>query len=883
MKKLICLLFISILAYGCEFLNDESEENDISEINIPDELAVFINVQIPGNTSKEEYILLDNKNRQLPLNNTENIKVEENTIVSLIRKDTNKTIYIAYILNDNTSSRIISNNSTSNIINGVCNNTNIVGVKSTARFILASVLNPISIFHVGNSDKDSFFEIFKSNVLCSTFSEEQILSLENAVNQLVEEGKDLSEIVVSTAVQTIFEPITGGLFSDCWEIGTELILNGQIELDAHPYQDYINSLILYNSNNPTIPYVIDEFTNVLPNGIIIKDVTSLDDGNWKIKFDAYNSLPIPLGVRVGKLQDGTTSVIEPANNETNFFVKSNGSSTIQIIQNGVTCEGFVNNAFDSYYTTVTGGLAIRSSDFDKREVELIFNPQNEYVLFQGPNENISVRIYHIMESLSHIFDIIQIGDKLAEVEEENIKIEILNNILSNSDVLNEINSNSTNLKVLQKVIGMQMMYYIEESIEDLVSNELTNKLEQYNIEKSAVSKNLKIIKTVLDVIDNINYLDAWSKIDDYTLTVKDYKLHIPDAVITTQISNITENSANSGGEVLDNGGSTITSKGVCWSTIPNPTIANNTTNDGSGMGVFSSNISGLSPETTYYVRAYASNANGTAYGNELQFTTQNSNGGSGSYPGETVFVQGGTFQMGSTLGAGNEQPIHTVTVSSFNIGKHEVTNAEYAIFLNEIQANSNGSVNGTQYIDLENIDCQIGYSNGQFSPNPNRDSYPVILITWFGAKAYAEHYGGRLPTEAEWEFAARGGNNSNGYVHSGSNILDNVGWYFENSNEDGSSNITFSRGTHPVGGKTPNELGISDMSGNVWEWCNDWYSSTYYSNSPQQNPQGPNSGNTRISRGGSWFTQQFLCRVANRWGLIPSNTDNLHGFRIVIP
>ena len=100
------------------------------------------------------------------------------------------------------------------------------------------------------------------------------------------------------------------------------------------------------------------------------------------------------------------------------------------------------------------------------------------MLFQGPNENKSVRIYHIMESLSHIFDIIQIGDKLAEVEEENIKIEILNNILSDADILNDVNSNPTNLKVLQQIIGNQMLLYIEESIEDLVSNELTSLLDQ---------------------------------------------------------------------------------------------------------------------------------------------------------------------------------------------------------------------------------------------------------------------------------------------------------------------------------------------------------------------------------------------------------------------
>lgn len=535
MKKFILISITIVTIFSCNKDDNTAPQNPVEEIpqteipqiEIPEESTVYISIEIPENTTKEEYILADNKNRELPINSTGNIKAEENTIVSLIKKDTEKIIYIAYILKDDINVNANKSNSKTAVNNSTCDNPSVVGVKSTARFILASVLSPISVFHVGNSDTGSFYEIFKSNILCRTFSEQQILNVENTVKQLIEEGEDLAGVAVSSAIKTIIEPITGGLFSDCWEIATELIFNGKIELEAHPYQDYTSSLILYNSNNPAVPHVIDEFTNVLPNGVIIKDAVKLENGNWKIKFDAYNSLPIPLGVRVGKLKEGTRYQIEPANNSINHFIKSNGSSIIQMIKNGFTCEGFVNNAFDSYYTTVTEGLAVRSSDYDKREVELEFNPENQYVLFQGPNEDDSVLIYHIMESLSHIFDFIQIGEKLADVEEENIKLEIINDILSDSDILNEVNSNASNLKVLQKIIGIQMRKYIEESIEGVVSTELTGLLSKYGIEKAAVSKNLKIINTSLDIIDNINYLDAWSKIDDYTRPVKDYELYIP--------------------------------------------------------------------------------------------------------------------------------------------------------------------------------------------------------------------------------------------------------------------------------------------------------------------------------------------------------------------
>ena len=238
-----------------------------------------------------------------------------------------------------------------------------------------------------------------------------------------------------------------------------------------------------------------------------------------------------------------------------------------------------------------------------------------------------------------------------------------------------------------------------------------------------------------------------------------------------------------------------------------------------------------------------------------------------------IFVKGGSFQMGSNNGDSDEKPIHTVTVSDFYIGKYEVTNREYIEFLNAKGVSSNGSYSGTEYIDMDDEDCAIGYRNGKFyfkgSSYANDEDCSVIEVTWYGADAYCKWKGGRLPTEAEWEYAARGGIKSNGYKYSGSNNCGDVAWYYNNSGSK----------THPVGQKMPNELGIYDMSGNVWEWCSDWYYSNYYSKSPNSNPKGPTSGTYRVWRGGSWNDEASYYRVANRYYNFPGDSGYIFGFR----
>ena len=195
----------------------------------------------------------------------------------------------------------------------------------------------------------------------------------------------------------------------------------------------------------------------------------------------------------------------------------------------------------------------------------------------------------------------------------------------------------------------------------------------------------------------------------------------------------------------------------------------------------------------------------------------------------------------------NEQPVHTVIVPDFYIGRYEVTQ-------NQWQA-----VMGSNPSDFKG------------------DNRPVEQVSWNDVQLFLdklEEMTGqdyRLPTEAEWEFAASGGNKSRGYKFAGSNSVSSVAWYAMNSDYK----------SHPVGRKIPNELGIYDMSGNVWEWCSDWYDSDYYRNSPKKNPKGPDNGKYRVFRGGSWFRNAVHSRSAARSHYSPGSGSGDIGFRLV--
>ncbi len=248
---------------------------------------------------------------------------------------------------------------------------------------------------------------------------------------------------------------------------------------------------------------------------------------------------------------------------------------------------------------------------------------------------------------------------------------------------------------------------------------------------------------------------------------------------------------------------------------------------------------------------------------------------------EKVFVKGGTFTMGSPEGEGHsdEHPQHQVTLSNFYISKYEVTNAEYAEFLNAKGNQSEGEV-GNTWLDINDSDCQIEQVNGVFKAKVGKENYPVIEVTWYGARAYAKWVGGHLPSEEEWEYAARGGNQSKGYKYSGSNNIDDVAWYSENS-QNAENSISSGKGTHKVGTKHPNELGIYDMSGNVWEWCNDDWHESYANALTAGSSWSDSSFAYRVLRGGSWNFNSDVCRVAFRDYSYLDYGHNNFGFRVV--
>ncbi|MDZ4121958.1 MAG: SUMF1/EgtB/PvdO family nonheme iron enzyme [Candidatus Cloacimonadaceae bacterium] len=262
-------------------------------------------------------------------------------------------------------------------------------------------------------------------------------------------------------------------------------------------------------------------------------------------------------------------------------------------------------------------------------------------------------------------------------------------------------------------------------------------------------------------------------------------------------------------------------------------------------------------------------------------------------PVNFVLVPGGSFTMGDTRGGGNsnELPTHSVTLNSFYMAKYEVTQSEWQAVMGTWNSDPLGWGSAgvgsnypvyyvswyaiLKYCNLRSmaegltpvytISSSTDPANWGAVPTSNNATWNAAICNW-SANGY------RLPTEAEWEYAARGATNTPDYLYSGSNDINAVAWYDGNNTPNS---------TKPVGTKAHNGIGLYDMSGNVFEWCWDWYADTYNSSSPINNPTGPTSGTFRVRRGGSFDSSATSCRVAFRSGNNPNFRYNFIGLRVV--
>jgi formylglycine-generating enzyme required for sulfatase activity len=234
-----------------------------------------------------------------------------------------------------------------------------------------------------------------------------------------------------------------------------------------------------------------------------------------------------------------------------------------------------------------------------------------------------------------------------------------------------------------------------------------------------------------------------------------------------------------------------------------------------------------------------------------------------------VWVAPGSFQMGSNDGSDDEKPVHEVRLTrGYWLGKTEVTQGQWQAVMGKTVAEQR---------DLANREWPLRGEGAQ---------YPIYYVSWEEAVEFCRKlterdraagrlpagYEYRLPTEAEWEYAARGGNRSRGFTYSGSNKLEEVGWFTDNSGSQ----------TQPVEQKLANELGLFDMSGNVWEWCHDWYDSAYYGKSVRDDPGGAATGSLRVRRGGGWYFDARCCRSAFRGRDRPGSRFYHFGFRLAV-
>lgn len=237
---------------------------------------------------------------------------------------------------------------------------------------------------------------------------------------------------------------------------------------------------------------------------------------------------------------------------------------------------------------------------------------------------------------------------------------------------------------------------------------------------------------------------------------------------------------------------------------------------------------------------------------------------------EMIEVVGGNFIMGNNSYP-RESPTRNVTVATFYMSKNIVTNAQFAEFLNAYQSTTvkEGEFAGKPMVKEDS--WGVIFSNGSWQAVAGYEQFPAIKVTWYGADAYCKWSGGRLPTEAEWEYAAKGGINKNAFTYSGSNTASVVAWHYNNSGQTNKQ----------VGMKTANTIGLYDMSGNVYEWCSDWFGRYGDFLTSTSNPEGPSTGVSKVIRGGYRSNGVTDLHLTHRESISPDESYNFVGFRLV--
>ncbi|MDD5223713.1 MAG: SUMF1/EgtB/PvdO family nonheme iron enzyme [bacterium] len=278
-----------------------------------------------------------------------------------------------------------------------------------------------------------------------------------------------------------------------------------------------------------------------------------------------------------------------------------------------------------------------------------------------------------------------------------------------------------------------------------------------------------------------------------------------------------------------------------------------------GPNVTSYTDTGLSSSTAYYYRVSADNSAGNSgYSDEANATTR-------SFSIQTAAIPAGCFNMGDAFSEGraDELPVHNVCLSAFKMNVYEVTNVQYKACVDAASCTAPGDSSSN--------------TRSSYYGNATYDNYPVIYVDWDQSKSFCQWTGGRLPTEAEWEYAARGGLAGKRYPWGDTAPICTLGAI--NGAQRGACSPD---DTIAAGSFAPNGYGLYDMAGNVWEWVNDWYSDTYYSSSPTQDPQGPSSGSVRVLRGGCWgIYDPNNIRASVRGSNVQTYEWKYYGFRCV--